>query len=711
MIPRSRRNNLWLALGLGILLMALSYARIVGDSQSMQFREDVTETIFAGSIWGTRLGWNLVWFIVALTALHLAFGVLSWVIGTISAGLSPRPDPQKQERQHVVLWFALLTIGLLAYNSAEFSRSSLGSAYARIMMWPVAGIALGKLIAALVGVGALGVLGAALLRALRAGWRPYRDPRRFAAGVCAVLLAVAVTGWATANHSRNDGKHLNVVLIGIDSLRLDIVDRDAPVALAPNLREFLDGSVWFTDTMTPLARTFPSVTSILTGRQPHKTGAYMNLPPRDFIREGDTLGRVFGRGGYHTAFAMDEARFANFDTSYGFDQAITPPPGGTEFLLSLFADTPLSNLVVNTRLGGWLFPYIHANRGAAATYDPDTFIERLEHEVNFGGPLFFATHLTLSHWPYTWSGAPLPGPKTEGTWPDYYLNVIHRVDQQFADMMSMLRKRGVLENAIVVLYSDHGESFGKQHESLVPDNDPLIKTLAATPQWGHGSTVLTSHQYKVVLGMRAFGAAAGKLPAARRIAAPASVMDIAPTLVQLAALQTDAPYDGWSLVPLMNEEGVPTRFQHRVRFTETEYTPVGLASPSGKMSTSGIVQAARMYSIDPVTDRVEVRREHLQPMLGIRQYAAIGDEWMLVALPYRGEGLSHHFVVLPKAGGVPQLLAAAPAPDAPADLLRVWNAMQTTFAGIVPSGEALESVVAKTAVAHRGRPVTQDVTK
>ena len=98
-------------------------------------------------------------------------------------------------------------------------------------------------------------------------------------------------------------------------------------------------------------------------------------------------------------------------------------------------------------------------------------------------------------------------------------------------------------------------------------------------------------------------------------------------------------------------------------------------------------------------------------MLGIRQYAAIGDEWMLVALPFRSEGLSHHFVVLPKAGGEPKLLISAPTPDAPEDLRRVWDAMQSNFAGIVPSGETLESVVAKTTVAHRGRPVTPDVTK
>jgi len=656
--------------------------------------------------------WNLIWFGVILTALHLALGLATWGLGTLSAGVSPKPDQQKNERQHVILWFAFLTIAILAFNSAEFSRSSLGSPYARIMTNSIAGLTLGKWIAGVIAFSALAVLATALAKALRAGWRPYRNSRRFAVVASAVLVPLVAVGWTTANHSRNDGSRLNVVLIGIDSLRIDIFGKQAPAGVAPHMREFLDGSVWFTDTMTPLARTFPSVMSILTGRQPHKTGAYMNLPPREFIHEGDTLGRVFSRAGYHSVFAMDEVRFANIDQSYGFDQSVTPPAGSTEFLMSLFADTPLSNTVMNTRLGSWLFPFIYANRGAAATYDPDTFVGRVGREVNFGNPLFFATHLTLSHWPYNWAGSPLPGPKTDAVWPDYYVNVINRVDQQFDDLMTILRERGVLENAIVVLYSDHGESFGKSHEALVPDGDPLITSLAAVPQWGHGSTVLTSHQYKVVLGMRAFGAAAGKLPPARQISAPASVMDIAPTLTQLAGVQTNAPYDGMSLVPLMaGDAPLPANFSHRVRFTETEYTPVGVATPDGKMSASGIAEAAKMYEIDPKTDRVEVRRVHLQPMLGIRQYAAIGDEYLLVALPYRSEGLSHHFVVLPKNGGVPQLLASAPKPDAPEDLRRVWDAMQSNFAGNVPSADTLERVVAKAAVAQSGRAVTPNVTK
>ena len=241
MMSKSRRKNLLLGLVMGLVLMLLSYARIVGDSQSMAFREEVLDTIFAGAIWGTQLMWNLIWFGVALTALHLVFGAASWGLGTLSAGLSPKPDQQKNERQHVVLWFALLTLGILAFNSAEFSRSSLGSPYARIMTNPIAGLALGKWIAGVIGLSALAVLATALAKALRSGWRPYRNPRRFAVGAVAMLLLVVAAGGASVNYSHNDALANER---GSDRHRFTAHRhrRQAGAAgVAPHMREFLEG--------------------------------------------------------------------------------------------------------------------------------------------------------------------------------------------------------------------------------------------------------------------------------------------------------------------------------------------------------------------------------------------------------------------------------------------------------------------------------------
>ena len=95
----------------------------------------------------------------------------------------------------------------------------------------------------------------------------------------------------------------------------------------PNMDAFLEGSVSFSNALTPLARTFPAWVSILSGRHPHSTGAFVNLLPRELIDAGPTLPDVLGQDGYQSVYAIDEVRFSNLDLSYGFDKMLAPPMG------------------------------------------------------------------------------------------------------------------------------------------------------------------------------------------------------------------------------------------------------------------------------------------------------------------------------------------------------------------------------------------------
>jgi hypothetical protein len=406
-----------LALGLAVLL--LSFLRIAGDAQGKGFRGSLLSTVFTGDIWGSILVRNLALFALALIVLHLLFGLACWL--TARASAIAWPSRTVPLRHHVFIWFLVMTVGLLTNNAATFPRSSLGSPYAQAMMTSLAGLALGT------WIGLATLAGAAItftvaLRKRRATLVRSRKPLLAGTGilVCAIVMVIALPS-ATQRALRQSQP--NVILIGIDSLRPDIVASDPSPRIAPHVEDFLARSASFSNAITPLARTFPSVTTLLTGRSPHRTGAVVNLLPRTLIREGDTLGRLLGRAGYATTYATDEIRFSNIDRSYGFDTEITPPIGASEFLITLFCDTPLSNLVVNTRVGAWLFPHVHGNRGGALTYDPDLFVERIDREVRFDRPQFLHVHLTLPHWPYTWVDAPVPltamGAKTDeaSIWP------------------------------------------------------------------------------------------------------------------------------------------------------------------------------------------------------------------------------------------------------------------------------------------------------
>lgn len=703
MTPSDKRwhEGLVLAQALSLALLAVSYLRIIGDSQSLAFRDRVMDSLYAGSIWGTTLGYNLIKFGLALLFIHALFGALCWATGRLSA--LAWPSEKTTVRQHVLLWFIVFTAGLLANNAAAYTTSSLGQPYAELMTTQVLGVTLGRaiLIAVLMFAALTAVVAGA--RWWRAGGRVSRRGTIGLATLGAAYVVVSAHSLLPERGSAPSDKP-NVILIGLDSLRQDLLDEKLSPGVTPHVASFMKSGTQFTNALTPLARTFPSMCSMLTGRHPHSSGAVMNLLPRTLIDDSESLPRVLARNGYHSVYSTDETRFANIDETFGFAQTITPPIGASEFLIEKMGDAPVLNVVVNSRLGAWLFPHLHANRGASKTYDPDTFVERVDRELRVKQPLMLVTHLTLNHWPYTWAGAPIKRDDKNARWPPYYLRAAERVDRQFADLMAVLERKGLLANAIVVLYSDHGESFSSPNEALVPDEDPLIHALGAEPIWGHGTSVLTTHQFRIVLGMRRYGAA---WASPGKVTEPVSFEDIAPTMLDTLGLASTAKFDGRSLRGLI--EGKPDAgrdFAHRIRFTETEYQPpLGVGAGDAEISASKIEGALAVYAVHRVTDRITVKEAHLKQLLIDRQYAAIGDRQLVAAVPRRNpEGFN--FLAVDLEGGGHRQLFEPPTADQP-ELQLLWTALHSKFAVIrnAPQG------VADPAVANRGRTIPQSVTK
>ena len=289
----------------------------------------------------------------------------------------------------------------------------------------------------------------------------------------------------------------------------------------------------------------------------------------------------------------------------------------------------MSNLVHRTPLIRWLFPQLDGNRGAAAIYDPDRFVQRIDVSCGVSPPMFLNVHLTLAHWPYSWADSPPMKRDADARWPEYYLQAVRRVDQQFADVLQTLERQGLLENAIVVVYSDHGESFESPHESLVPDGDPLIEALHLKPTWGHGTTVLTAHQYRIVLGMRRYGCGCSLDGLAGVEVERAGFVRGHRTNHRRRARRTDRDSVRRPIIagPCSSSAPAPnTAFDGRIRFTETEYVPKTTLATVGRQAyrRARCQEAFLMYRVDPVTDRIEVKRSRLASLLIDRQYAAIG---------------------------------------------------------------------------------------
>ncbi len=201
----------------------------------------------------------------------------------------------------------------------------------------------------------------------------------------------------------------NIIIIGLDSVRPDFVGYFSPdhLHLTPHLNDILHSAAVFTEAYTPLARTFPSWVSILTGKYPKHNDARTNLADTDQILKNVTLAEKLRAAGYQTIYATDEKRFSNVTEQFGFDQVLGPNMGVNDFVLGGLSDFPLTNLLVNTSLGHVLFPFNFANRAAAITYEPQAFLQLIQQGLarRTNQPLFLAIHLCLSHWPYTWANS------------------------------------------------------------------------------------------------------------------------------------------------------------------------------------------------------------------------------------------------------------------------------------------------------------------
>ena len=612
---------------------------------------------------------RLFLFALAVLTLHVSLGLLAYWLARMSRAAYPSL-PVELLSSLTMLWVTVLFGLAFTANTTWYP----GSLFATEVSWLRAnwnGIA--PLTALVAGVSFV-LLVVAVLAIRRVSW----SSRFWVRSAVAIALLATISLGARLTSAQGarapQDARPHIVILGIDSLRNDLSEASPGEPLTPNIDAFLAESTRFTDTTSPLARTFPAWVSILTGRHPVTTNARFNLMPRAMVHEGDTLADALAADGYRSIYATDEVRFANFDRSYGFDQTITPPIGASDFVVPTLGDMPLVNVVANTQLGRWLFPNIHANRAAAVTYQPSKFLERLEHELEADGPSLLAIHLTLSHWPYSWAGHPSPSNLQE--YRPAYRVALKEVDRQFEGVLGMLRRKGVLDNAIVVVLSDHGEALGFPSDSIVRKTSTSLEVWDSL--WGHGTSVLSPHQYRVVFAMRAFGAA--RLPGSSGLYDwPVTLEDVRPTLQELATGHAPSAVDGISLVPYLAGRAPASALDARVRFTETCLNTIKLMQ--GKFTASGLVSEAGIYfELVPKTGWVQLRPDRLTEIMAKKQRAAVSRNALLARVPSWTDD-SVTYLIAGRRSPRPRRLEGRPDRATDPEAARLWEALEARFPG------------------------------
>ncbi|HVS17220.1 MAG TPA: sulfatase [Planctomycetota bacterium] len=322
----------------------------------------------------------------------------------------------------------------------------------------------------------------------------------------------------------------NVVLIVVDTLRADHLGGwGAERATSPRIDALARESL-VVDTMVAQAPwTKPSMASLFTSLYPGQHGTVEETTENHLAVSLVTLAECFQQAGYVTVGFSENPHIS---PSTAFDQ-------GFDQLSTLSGFVGDREWVVESARAG--LDAIEARRG-----------ER---------PFFLYLHFLDPHGPYQpkgpWREEFLAGRQTqraevrqglvgrlvEGARPtapiaeedvDYlralYDAEIRETDLALAQVLADLEGRGLLEDAVVVLTSDHGEEF-LEHGTLK-----------------HGYQ-LFEESLRVPLVLRVPGATPR-----REAQAVAQHIDLAPTLLELVGLPVPSVFQGRSLVPLVRGE-------------------------------------------------------------------------------------------------------------------------------------------------------------
>ena len=137
---------------------------------------------------------------------------------------------------------------------------------------------------------------------------------------------------------------------------------------------------------------------------------------------------------------------------------------------------------------------------------------------------FFVSYLPVSgHSPYESSK---PGPFKGRDDFTRYLNALHEGDEALGKLLTGLRALGHEDDTLVVVFGDHGEAFGEHpgnfaHTMFIHEENVRVPYIIAAP---------------------------GIASAQRRVSRLASIVDTAPTILDLIGLPADARHEGSSLL-------------------------------------------------------------------------------------------------------------------------------------------------------------------
>lgn len=336
--------------------------------------------------------------------------------------------------------------------------------------------------------------------------------------------------------SQNCGNHRpNIVLFGIDSLRADHMSSYGyPRLTTPFMDRFATQGTLFEQNFSPSVPTTPAYASMLTGRDCFGTQVVALRHKGPLRAEVPTLSEILRAEGYDTSCVG----FSNNPSSRGFDKYINFPGWGSwnegrspkAQNLNDVALPELDRLVK----GDKPFFLFLRHMDPHSPYLPPAPYERMFYHGNETDPENKSMEPVMSFKPfrdYFASWMP-PGITDKDYIIAQYDGAVAYMDACIQTLFTALAGHGILDETIVVINGDHGETL-YDHECWFDH---------------HG-------MYDNVLHVPLIIRYPGKVPAGKRVKGFTQHKDLVPTLLELAEIDDkETPFDGRSLLPIMRGE-------------------------------------------------------------------------------------------------------------------------------------------------------------
>jgi len=401
----------------------------------------------------------------------------------------------------------------------------------------------------------------------------------------------------------------NVLLIVIDTLRADHVSSYGYARqTTPQIDQLASRGVLFENAVAPSSWSLPSHASLVTGRLVHEHG-FGNVQPMPWFGWGHhalnglpTLGEALQQRGYRTgAFSANRIYFtSNVGLGRGFlhfedyfdsvGDAFVRTEFGREFARLYLNRSAKSKFTRFFRWAG-LSRWLDKDSEGSGEYGGAFGVRKRADELNDEAlrwverdrkhPFFaFLTYLDVH---YSYGGPPEYAKPAwdHGTTIDEYDAGLKYEDDYIGRLFAELDRTGILQNTLVIITSDHGESLGDHGLSY------------------HGAAL-----YWELVHVPLIFSWPGHLPQRVRIEAPVGNDAIAATVLQMVGGRSEI-FPSRSLSAFLSAEGVAQPYTSQVR--------------SELPQTNTIVKQ----------DRVMQGKEPLATDGGMR--SVISGEWQLIS--------------------------------------------------------------------------------